>query len=484
MTQFSGTEPWTRVLFRAAARWRGMTLARQFVIAGTVVVCAGMFTLGSWVSHKIENGVVQNTAAATAIYMGSVVEPVLQELADRPDLKPSSIEQLESLLASSSLGQRIASVKIWDLKGRIVFSKDLDLIGKTFPISDELATAYSGQISAELNHLGDAENENERRLNRQLLEIYIPLHRLGSDQIIAVGELYASADELESDIWEATRQSWMIVLAVTLAMLGALFLIVLRGSRTIEQQRAAARERVDELSKLLRRNEELRASVSESRRFAADTNERLLRRLGAELHDGPCQLIGLALLRLDALVPQLKERPDDPSDEPEDVAIIRMVLRDSLEDIRNLSAGIAPPELEGMSMAQTLEIAARNHERRTGTMVTLDIGSLPDIANPFLKTCIYRFAQEGLNNAFRHADAMDQVVRAAVSDGELTVDVLDGGPGLANPRRRDGNTGLGLAGLRARVESIGGVMSLANRPGAGTRLSVVFRLSESELSHA
>lgn len=117
-------KPWTGAFATAAGRWHGMTLARQFVIARTVVVRAGMFMLGSRVSHQVENGGVQDTAAATAIYMGSLVEPVLQELADQPDLEPTSIEQLKSMLSSSSLGQRIASVKIWDLKGRIVFSKD------------------------------------------------------------------------------------------------------------------------------------------------------------------------------------------------------------------------------------------------------------------------------------------------------------------------------------------------------------------------
>jgi signal transduction histidine kinase len=477
----------TRLIPRVTERWHRLTLAQQFVIAASVVVCLGMFALGSWVAHKIEEGVVQNTAATTAIYMDSVVEPVLQELDVKTELSQASIDQLKTTLDSSTLGKRIASIKIWDKTGKILFSKDTPLIGKSFPVSDELEKAYAGLISAELNHLTDAENENERKLNKQLVEIYVPMHKLGTDKIIAVAEFYAVADELEADIAEATRQSWMIVLAITLGMLGALFGIVRRGSRTIEVQQIALRDRVEELSTLLLRNEELRLSLSDARRRGADTNERLLRRLGAELHDGPCQLIGLALLRLDGLRRYLPgaNSAGEPSSGPDELEMIRAALRDSLEEIRNLSAGIAPPELDGMSAVQAIEIAARNHERRTGTQVMRDVSPLPDIDSQFLKTCIYRFTQEGLNNAFRHANAAGQAVRAFVEDGTLTVEVSDTGPGLPRERKRNGNGngGLGLAGLRDRVESLGGILCVDSVPGVGTRLRVQFQLENPELAH-
>jgi signal transduction histidine kinase len=66
-----------------------------------------------------------------------------------------------------------------------------------------------------------------------------------------------------------------------------------------------------------------------------------------------------------------------------------------------------------------------------------------------LKVCIYRFVQEGLNNAYRHAAAVGQAVHV-VSDGrELTVEVADKGPGCS-PSNSFAGGKLGLAGLRAR----------------------------------
>jgi signal transduction histidine kinase len=80
-----------------------------------------------------------------------------------------------------------------------------------------------------------------------------------------------------------------------------------------------------------------------------------------------------------------------------------------------------------------------------------------------IKICVYRFIQEGLNNAFRHAGGIGQSVRCRCDSGSLLVSVRDrgaGGPHSAEERE----VGLGLTGLRERVESLGGVLDI--RPAA------------------
>jgi signal transduction histidine kinase len=91
--------------------------------------------------------------------------------------------------------------------------------------------------------------------------------------------------------------------------------------------------------------------------------------------------------------------------------------------------------------------------------------------------CIYRFVQEGLNNTYRHGAAIGQTVHV-VSDGrELTVEVADKGPGFSHSNSFGGG-GLGLAGLRARVESLGGKFSLETQSGSGTRLRASFQVAD------
>ena len=53
--------------------WTRLTLARQFLLAGSTVVVAGMLVIGFWVSRQIEEDVIRNSAVATALYVDSVV---------------------------------------------------------------------------------------------------------------------------------------------------------------------------------------------------------------------------------------------------------------------------------------------------------------------------------------------------------------------------------------------------------------------------
>jgi len=93
-----------------------------------------------------------------------------------------------------------------------------------------------------------------------------------------------------------------------------------------------------------------------------------------------------------------------------------------------------------------------------------------------LKICVYRFVQEGLTNAFRHADGMGQAVSARGTQ-VLEVSVSDDGQGFATGGPAAG-TGLGLAGLRARIEAIGGRLEVCSTPGLGTHLAASFDLGK------
>jgi signal transduction histidine kinase len=157
---------------------------------------------------------------------------------------------------------------------------------------------------------------------------------------------------------------------------------------------------------------------------------------------------------------------------------------DSLAEIRNMSAGLSLPELDAITPAEALALAARIHERRTGTTVDCQLEGLPPSLSNALKACLYRFAQEALNNAFRHGGGKGQIVLGAYHDGMLRVDVADAGPGFAsgNDRRKDENR-LGLTGMRDRVASLGGTLEVQSEPGKGTRLTARFKVLKSEAEH-
>jgi signal transduction histidine kinase len=246
-------------------------------------------------------------------------------------------------------------------------------------------------------------------------------------------------------------QSWMAVGGMALLQITFLYAIVWRDNKTIESQRAL---------------------LADARRASIEAGERFLRRVGADLHDGPAQLIGLALLRLDTLRPLFGAKDA----ESEEFEKIRTVLQDCLQEIRRLSVGLAPLNLDGLPLRDVLELAVRQHEQRTGSTVSTTIGALPASTSSMHQVCIYRFVQEGLNNAYRHAAGIGQTVRVVSAGGELIVEVADKGPGFS-PADGSRTDRLGLAGLRDRVESLGGKFSVETRLGSGTRLRASFRVA-------
>lgn len=285
-------------------RWHRLSLSQQFGVAASVVIGLGMALLGTVVAERIKTGVVENSAKSAALYMHSYIEPLVQELADAPTLSPATQRSLTNLLASTPRRSRLLLLKVWNRDGQIVFSSEPSLIGKTFPISSRLAQAWSGKVDVEFDDLHHAENEYERTKNVPFIEIYVPMYRHGTDNVIAVSEFYENAVELRAAVNQSRLHSWLVVGGLGLGMLATLFGIVRRGSATIAAQQRALSDRVGELSALLAQNEELQRRAQEANNRSAETTERFLRRIGAELHDGPAQLIGLSLLRLDSLLPK------------------------------------------------------------------------------------------------------------------------------------------------------------------------------------
>jgi signal transduction histidine kinase len=451
--------------------WQRLSLARQFVLAGSLVLLAGMIVISVWVTRQIEGGVTRNTAAASALYMSSLVEPLLQELADHDTLSPEVQAELDLLRTQTSLGRRIVSFKVWKKGGLIAYSSRKDIIGTTYPTTSNLERAWQGEVMAEFDRLVDHEDAAERARGVPLLEMYAPMREIGTGQIIAVAEFYETADALKANLFWANLQSWLVVGAVTLTMFGLLSGIVLRGSRTIDRQRFALENRVSELSALLAQNEELRSRVQRASRRTGEINEKYLRRIGADLHDGPAQLLALASLRLDALEPLLADGPTNPSGRS-DIDVVRGSLVDALSEIRNISTGLTLPELDGLSPRQLLANAARAHERPSGTEVALDIQSAPDDLDKSIKICLYRFVQETLSNAFHHAGGAGQRLACRLDGEMLEVVVSDTGPGFDPEKRPEVSHGLGLPGLRERIESIGGTLLIDSARGKGARLTL------------
>lgn len=440
--------------------WSKLDLVSQFAITSVAVLFCGMVAIAAWVHYTVGTQVVQTTAKSVAPYINSTIDPYLQDLAHQTRLDRASLEELATLVSQAGWRENVATIKVWSRDGTILFSDTAELMGRRFEPSASLRSAWSGQVQGSLSDLRNEENEHERAFGAPLLEVYAPVRAKGSGSIIAVAEFYYIARDLQHDLNAVRRRSWYVLCIVATVMLGLLVVVVKRGSLNIISR---WRERASGLSEIHSRT--------------VSTNELFLRRVGMELHDGPAQLIGLALLRLDALRPR-------PNTERGRMTIhefdrIQNALREALAEIRLISAGLVLPELDSVSAKEALVLAARNHERRTGTRVRCTFtGDPPKLATPIV-SCLYRVAQEALNNAFRHAGGADQTLRGMFGTDFVEVEISDGGPGF-DPNTVPDKYSLGLRGMRDRVASLGGQLEIHSKPGSGTRLIVRFELTSHE----
>ncbi len=453
---------------------RQPTLAQRFMLASLVILVTGMAGIGLWIGNEIKAGVVHRTGATTALYVDSFVAPLLQELGNASAPSPQNMRQLSKLLQDTPLGKQIVAFKVWNPSGQVLFSIDQEIVGRTFPIDEGLSRAIQGEVSSEISSLGQAENVSERTISSELLETYSPVRLRGTDKVIAVAEFYQTVDALNQEAALAQRKSWLVVGSATLIIYLLLAGFVRRASDTIELQRMTLNDQVSSLTELLSQNKELHDRVRRAAASVATLNERFLRRIGSELHDGPAQDLGLILLKLDALIDrceraQLERLPVD------ELTGIQLSLQNALKEIRGISTGLSLPQLAELSVQETVVRAVRAHERRTGSRVELELAPVPEQAALPVKITIYRVLQEALNNAYRHAEGTNQQIRVFMDGDLLSIEVSDQGQGFVIQPSAVMNGHLGLAGMRERVESLGGHFAVESEIGKGTR--VMARLS-------
>ncbi len=449
-----------------------LSLARQFLLISFLILCTGMVIIGTWVGRQIEIGVANRTAAVTALYVDSFIAPHLQGLAHTDQLNSEHLNALGSLIGGTPLGQRIVAFKVWGADGQILYSTNPSLIGRKFPVSPSLAVAFSGEVQTDISDLDEPENEYERNKWQRLIETYAPVRVEGSSSIIAVSEFYQTTDDLDREVRVAQTQSWIVVGAATIIMYLLLAGLVGRASNTIVVQQNDLRDKVNQLTELLAQNKQLHERV---RRAAARTtalNERFLRRVSADLHDGPGQDLSLALLRIESLAEVCANcvititKGQTVSD---DFRTIQIALKSALKDLRAIAAGLRLPEIGMLSLSETAERAVHDYERKTGGTVSLAIGGIPVDAPLPVKITSYRLLQESLANSYRHASGVDQRVDLKESDGQLIIEVTDAGQGF-DPKVRNVDGRLGLAGMRERVEILGGMFEGQSETGAGTTI--------------
>lgn len=466
-----GIGPWAYPR-RLLDRWRGLSLTAQFLTFAALIMCGAMAILGQWLSAQIEAGQIRSRAESASLYMHGFLAPHVRPLNDSPEISAEHHLALDRLLINSDLSDRVEGVRIWRADGTVIYSTEKSLIGKRM-LTPDVARAFRGDIVAQLERQSDDEDGIAR--SYPLLEVYAPIYHDDANGVVAVGEFYEEADQFLADLAAAQQRTWVVVGLTTAAIMALLFLIVRRASRLIVDQQGRLTSQLATARELAEQNRVLGETADKLRINSSQANERLLNRIGADLHDGPVQLLSLLILRLGQ--PPQRARTGTSTSKVSATSGVdkgaEQLAKQVLTELRDLSGGLILPELGHANLEQTLKLAVARHELATGTSVDATFEGLPKEIDPSLKICLFRVIQEGLNNAYRHGKAKDQTVGVVASGNRIRIVVADSGPGPAQASDAQGRAHpLGLQGIRNRVEVFGGTTLLRRREPRGAELVV------------
>jgi two-component system, NarL family, sensor histidine kinase DesK len=201
---------------------------------------------------------------------------------------------------------------------------------------------------------------------------------------------------------------------------------------------------------------ELLAAREEIARLAV-SEERL--RFSRDLHDLLGQSLAVLVLKSELVAKQVPADTEEST--RQELRDLTRVARKSLNDVREAAAGYRRPSL-------SMEIGnARSALRVAGIGLRVEdtLGRVAAEQDSVLAWCV----REGTTNVLKHSGAEKCVLRLSRADGEATLEVTDDGRGAST---LDGG-GIGLVGLRERVELAGGKFDVKSDPNGGLRLRVV-----------
>jgi signal transduction histidine kinase len=137
------------------------------------------------------------------------------------------------------------------------------------------------------------------------------------------------------------------------------------------------------------------------------------------------------------------------------------------EDVHSIAYQLHPSVLEELGLAEALRTECERKSRHAGFGVTLDLDPVPAAVGKDATLCLYRVAQEALNNVARHARARTASVVLRQVDGGLLLAIRDDGVGFepGEPRARGS---LGLVSMRERLRLVNGTLDIESAPGQGT----------------
>ncbi len=194
------------------------------------------------------------------------------------------------------------------------------------------------------------------------------------------------------------------------------------------------------------------------------------RRIGQDLHDG----LGQQLTGLGLLAASLLNKASKP--EHDLAAKLAQGLQDAIAQVRSLSRGLMPFEIDAAGLQVALENLVEEFRAHGRVAVKLDCQQAVVISDNSVALHVYRIAQEALNNAVKHAKASEVELALGIHGARGCMMVRDNGRGFNGERQK--TEGLGLRIMQHRCSLIDGELYFKSSPERGTTVTCFFPIDQ------
>lgn len=363
---------------------------------------------------------------------------VADDLADRGllfslDGFGGDIQDLDEAVRLRLIGGDVVRVKLWDENGTILYSDATEIIGMTFPRSEDQIEAFEGTAQSGIAELDRLENTADQGFG-ELREFYLPV--VESGRTVALFEVYEKTGAIRDAVSSTRLWVWLSI-GTGLSVL-LLFVLSLAGStlRVVDSRRKQA--------------ERLYADLS-----VAQEEERS-RVMGA-LHDD----IGQPLYRVLYGIQGCRSQVDPVSRVALELDRAAELVRSIDGTLRSELLMLHQGAIDEFNLDTLLGHLVDDVRSETELEIILDVGDHDELSIAG-RAALFRSAREAITNARKHSGAT--LVTITVTDGShrLILDVEDNGSGF------EAEIGLGLATTQDRLEAIGGGLQVVPRDGGGT----------------
>jgi len=203
------------------------------------------------------------------------------------------------------------------------------------------------------------------------------------------------------------------------------------------------------------------------------------RHLARELHDSTAQRLAALVMNLDLLDAELPPRLAKAA---KLLSGAHTLANQCVQDVRNTAYLLHPPLLDQLGLVVALRDYVEGFVSRSGLQIALELAPEPDRLPPELELALYRVVQEGLSNVYRHSGGRTARIRLVREPRRVMLEVRDTGHGMPADLVQallKGQTpvGVGLAGMRERLQLLNGELEIESNPN-GTTLRAVLPLAE------